>query len=113
MSKKRIWLSYDLGLRGDYPGLYTLLDGWDAKEIGNSAATFMFDFDGDDESLVEELKVKIQNGVSINSNSRIYVIRAVEDDYGKMKVVGSFLFGSRKYNPWDGYACKGESEVDN
>lgn len=28
--KKSLWLSYDFGMKGDYSGLYTLLDNHDA-----------------------------------------------------------------------------------
>ncbi len=36
MAKTAIWLSFDLGVRGDYKGLYHWLDQHDAKECGDS-----------------------------------------------------------------------------
>ena len=38
MSKARFWLSYDLGINGDYDGLYRWLDRQGAKECGSSMA---------------------------------------------------------------------------
>lgn len=35
-----IWLSYDLGLKGDYPGLYAFLDAQEARECGEGLAFF-------------------------------------------------------------------------
>jgi len=35
--KQTIWISYDLGLQGDYPGLYRWLDLHKAKECVNSS----------------------------------------------------------------------------
>lgn len=29
-----MWLGYDLGVKGDYPGLYAILDDHDAIECG-------------------------------------------------------------------------------
>ena len=36
--KKFIWLSYDLGIGGDYESLYSWLDNHEAKECGDSVA---------------------------------------------------------------------------
>jgi hypothetical protein len=33
-----MWMSYDLGVKGDYEGLYAWLDDHEAKECGNSVA---------------------------------------------------------------------------
>lgn len=30
----RVWLGYDLGVKGDYPGMYAFLDDHDAIECG-------------------------------------------------------------------------------
>ena len=43
-----VWMSYDLGVSGDYEGLYAWLDDHNAKECGNSVAwVFSFSYDGD------------------------------------------------------------------
>jgi hypothetical protein len=36
----RYWLSFDLGLQGDYDSLYAWLDKQGAQECGDSVATF-------------------------------------------------------------------------
>jgi hypothetical protein len=36
----RYWLSFDLGLQGDYDNLYAWLDKQGAQECGDSVATF-------------------------------------------------------------------------
>jgi len=32
--KKLIWIAFDLGVRGDYDGIYEFLDTHEAKECG-------------------------------------------------------------------------------
>ena len=36
MKTSTIWISYDLGVRGDYEGLYAWLDSHGAKECGDT-----------------------------------------------------------------------------
>ena len=36
--QRSIWLSYDLGVRGDYEGMYSWLENHAAKECGSSVA---------------------------------------------------------------------------
>ncbi len=50
--KKTIWLSYDLGVKGDYEGLYAWLDDHGAIECGESVAFFNFEIKNE-ENLVE------------------------------------------------------------
>ena len=91
----RIWLSFDLGVRGDYSSLYAWLDDNEAEECGSSVATLRFEYDGD---LLESLKSEIENAMSLSKQSRIYV---VYKENGKSK--GKYIFGRRKRSPWDGY----------
>ena len=39
---KTVWLSYDLGVRGDYEGLFEFLAGAGAKECGSNLGVFSF-----------------------------------------------------------------------
>ena len=106
--KKGYWLSYDLGIKGDYTGLYTFLDAVEARECGDSIAYFQKDY-GDNflKALTEELK----NNVEISKTDRFYVVY-IEPTTNKAK--GKFLFGGRKRAPWEGYAGKSVStEEDN
>lgn len=106
--KKAIWLSYDLGIKGDYTGLYTFLDSVGAKECGDSIAFFQKDYGSD---LLVNLKKDIERYVQIAKTDRIYVVY-IEKSSNKAK--GKFLFGVRKRAPWEGYAAEGAStEEDN
>ena len=90
-----VWMSYDLGVTGDYESLYAWLDEHNAKECGNSVAWFSFSHAGD---VLASLKAEIENAVSLNRRSRIYVIYR---DNGETK--GRFIIGGRKSPPWDGF----------
>ncbi|HZL26239.1 MAG TPA: hypothetical protein VFC39_06880 [Acidobacteriaceae bacterium] len=98
---KRFWLSYDLGLRGDYSGLYQWLDGKDAKECGDSIATFLSD------RTQEEIEGQIKETVGDDApRARVYLIAPAGD--GKFN--GKFLIGRRKSSPpWAGFL---ETAVD-
>ena len=100
--KKAIWISYDLGIGGDYDGLYRWLANHKAVECGDGLAFFNY-VPKNIESLLEELKGEIEDCVRVNNKTRIYCIRKEGDS---MK--GTFLFGARKGNPWEGYG-----DVDN
>ena len=93
--KQLIWLSYDLGVGGDYEGLYSWLDDQKARECGNGVACMMVTYDG---TLLETLRDELMKNVSLNKKSRIYV---TYKDGEKRK--GRFIFGRRKQPPWEGY----------
>lgn len=97
--EKTIWLVYDLGVTGDYSGLYTWLDDLNAKEIGNNAAVLTYQYKT---KLLEELKSDLISQISFNENDRIYLIHKV-DDNGTSKVAGEFIIGNRKAAPWVGF----------
>jgi len=96
--KKAIWISFDLGVRGDYEGLYAWLDSKGAIECGSSFAFFNYDVSGD---IVEILKKEINEHVDITKKTRIYII--FKDSTTK-KMKGKFIFGARKAAPWTGYS---------
>ena len=57
----RVWLSYDLGIKGDYAALYIWLDEHKALECGDSIATFFWDnIPNIKESIKESLKNAIE-----------------------------------------------------
>ena len=106
--KKLFWLSYDLGLKGDYDSLYRWLDTQAAKECGNSIASFWFEYD---RNYLEELESSLIDALNIGKNDRLYVIwRNV--DMEKTSVKGKFLVGKRKSAPWEGYADGFEDVTD-
>jgi len=108
---KAIWISYDLGIKGDYPNLYAWLDNHDAKEAGNSVAFLNYKVTGTDEKVLEKLKRDLMKSVSFKRGDRIYVMR-MRTDKGLNKVSGKFIVGNRKASPWEGYGQKGEDIID-
>lgn len=105
MSKSAIWLSYDLGVNGDYEGMYSWLDSHGAKECGSSVAYLKdYEFEGD---LPASLKKDVSETVALNRRSRVYVIFK---DNGRMR--GRYLIGKRKAPPWSGYGSEAEQEYD-
>ena len=79
----RFWLSYDLGLRGDYQPLYQWLDELQAEECGDSVATFVSE--DSREKLAKSLKRIAKSG------GRFYLIGRNQ----KGKFVGGFVAGRR------------------
>lgn len=104
--KRTIWISYDLGVRGDYEGIYTWLDEHEAEECGDSLALLKYEFSGD---LIEDLKKDIKDSVELTKKTRIYVIWR---DAKTKKMKGRFIFGTRKSPPWTGYATGEEGLED-
>jgi len=108
--KKLIWMSYDLGLKGDYENLYDWLDSHQAKECGDNLAAFEFEFEHD---LLKELAEDLKTKVQLDKANRIYVIYPYSDSPGScMRRKGKFLFGKRKPAPWSGYATRYEEDID-
>lgn len=105
--KTGLWMSYDLGVQGDYPNLYEWLDDLDAVECGNSVAYFKYEYTSL-ENLLDELKRDLTKRVSLNPQNRIYVVFRKNDG----SFAGRFIFGKRKANPWEGYSKQGETEED-
>ena len=103
--KKTIWISYDLGVRGDYEGIYTWLDEHKAKECGDSIALLKYEFSG---SLIECLKKDTKDSIDLTKKARIYVIWR---DSTTKRMKGRFIYGTRKSPPWTGYAS-GEEELE-
>lgn len=84
----RYWLSFDLGLRGNYESLYAWLDANEAKECGDNVATFK----------IEKTRDQIKDELSkiLDEKARIYLID---------RKSGLFILGRRKLAaPWAGYA---------
>ena len=105
MKNTFIWISYDLGVTGDYEGLYAWLDNLGAKECGSGMAFVKnFEFEGD---LIGTLKSEIKDHVSLTKRTRIYILH---DTNGPP--TGQFIFGRRKSSAWAGYGDDPEQELD-
>ena len=103
--KSLIWLSFDLGVRGDFEGVYSFLDAHNAKECGDNLAAFWFEYKRD---LVAELTKEIKQCISIDRRTRIYALFPSP----KGKHTGRFIIGKRKAPPWAGFAPSGVDEED-
>jgi hypothetical protein len=95
---KTIWLSYDLGVKGDYQRLYAWLDNHKAKECGDSLAVINYEV-RDGEDLPDKLKQDLQANVTFARTDRVYVIWKTTENLNK----GRFIIGRRKASPWQGY----------
>ena len=103
--KKTIWMTYDLGLRGNYSALFTFLDNHKAIECGNGTAYFLYENENNlnSEDLIQKLKNELEEMVAPSTSDRIYIIWRDNENSG---VKGRFLFGSRKTPPWVGYSTE-------
>src|SRR5689334_10828031 len=63
-----LWMSYDLGVKGDYEGLYAWLDDHGAAECGNSVAFLRYEYSAD---FLSELKEDIARHVNLDKRDRI------------------------------------------
>ncbi len=105
-TNKTFWLSYDLGLKGDYEGLYQWLDEHQAKECGSALAMFKRDVNGT--TFIEDIEEELTSAVKFKDGDRIYLIWR---DGALNK--GKFVVGGRKRSPWEGYASAFENtQVD-
>ena len=104
--KISVWMSYNLGIKGDYNGLYQWLDNHNGMECGNGTAFLKYEYQND---FFSELKSDLQKTVEIKGTDRIYI---VYNDAENKNTVGKFLFGNRKAAPWTGYAPLNETVED-
>jgi hypothetical protein len=100
-----VWISYDLGVRGDYESLYGWLDSKHAEECGDSTAVLKYICNGD---IANSLKEELEKSISITRRTRVYVIYR---DGKSNNYKGRFIFGGRKTAIWSGYAY-GPASVD-
>jgi hypothetical protein len=104
--KKAVWLSFDLGIKGDYEGLYQWLDAHGAVECGDSVAFFKLESDGAD--LPGEVKKSLEESIEVDAKTRVYIVYRRNDK----SMRGTFLLGQRKAPPWAGSAPGAATEED-
>jgi len=103
--KRFVWLSFDLGVKGDYEGMYRWLDYHGAKECGDSMAYFEYEYSG---NFREAIKKDLNSNVQLDQRrNRIYIVWKS----GTM-VTGRFIVGSRRSAPWAGYSGAEEESDD-
>jgi len=95
-TSRPVWLSYDLGLKGDYEGLYAWLDDHEAMECGDSVAYFRYAYSKDP---MAELEEELKKTITFTNATRLYAI--IVDPKTK-RTHGRFLVGSRRPAPWVG-----------
>jgi hypothetical protein len=108
--KKSVWISYDLGIKGDYQGLYSWFDDHNAIECGNSVAYIQYEVKKEI-NLISELKTDLEINVDFKPGDRIYVVSRGALSEGK-PVRGEFIIGKRKSNPWEGYGSKTDDTIE-
>ncbi|WP_300726044.1 hypothetical protein [uncultured Bacteroides sp.] len=96
---KTYWLSYDLGVGGDYESLYSWLDNHKAKPCGDSVAYFKYQYE-EGENPDEKLKNELLDCLDLKGGNKLYLIRRKEDG---SSILGSFIYGTRSAAPWVGY----------
>jgi len=97
----RHWISFDLGLRGEYEFLSSWLDSLNAKECGPNVATFKSN------KTRAQLAKEILELVDPQRKPRIYMMNMHEG--------GKWIIGRRTISPWTGFGQIGsesESESD-
>jgi hypothetical protein len=104
--KTAVWISYDLGIRGNYAGLYAWLDEHDAKECGESVAFINYAHNG---NLREKITTEIKQALQNETGARIYLIYR---DHKSNKNKGAFIIGGRRASPWTGYSSKNVDNID-
>ncbi len=101
IKRKAVWLSFDLGVQGDYESLYRWLDAKEAEECGDNLAFLKLPFEADVEHFAGHVKAQLQGAIKVDAKTRIYLIFK-----GEKGNSGQFLFGQRRAPPWSGYAPK-------
>jgi len=100
-----IWISFELGIDGDYENLYRWLDAHNAVECGDNLAYIKkYQYNTD---LLKEIKPDLKTNVKLRKKDRIYLLFKREDGAH----AGRFIFGGRKPSPWEGYAARYEEEA--
>ena len=115
MKKITVWFTYDLGVGGDFRGLYSWLDDKEAKECGNNNARFEYSFPdhiSTNKGLLKSVKEDLEKEkVSFTAGNRIYIIfQSLEASDGR--AVGGWVIGKRKASPWEGYGTKATDTID-
>lgn len=88
MPIRSIWLSYDLGLQGEYASLYQWLDAHGAKECGDSTALVNVEYS-------KSLKDELARSIDSNKKTRIYIVYC-DQDTGKIKGSSYLAAGERR-----------------
>jgi len=84
MMKHFVWISFDLGVKGDYEGMYAWLDSKGAKECGDSLACLRYEHESND--LLEDVKKDLNANVSVLQKSLDYTVDSFSINLGKKNI---------------------------
>lgn len=93
--KQKIWLNWDLGINGDYDGLYMWLDKHKAKSCGDAFA--VVEFEAEFSPMADSLYASLINAVTLRKTDVIYAVYKEGNS-----IIGKFIYGSRKRGDWFG-----------
>jgi hypothetical protein len=99
VSADTVWLTFDLGVYGDYKGLYAWLDAHGANGCGEAVAVLTYRCQG---SIPDRLREDLKKNISIDEHTSIYVIYR---DPATNENRGKFIFGERRTPAWTGYSA--------
>jgi hypothetical protein len=100
--EKAVWISFDLGLKGDYQSLFQWLDKHQAVECGRNLAFLNVVVDKNI-PLADFIKDDLTKFVAFNESDRIY-LTWLDNSENQPKIKGEFIIGKRTRSTWEGYA---------
>ncbi|MBI4645118.1 MAG: hypothetical protein HY738_00635 [Bacteroidia bacterium] len=104
MSITKLWISFDLGVNGNYEAMYRWLDNHGALECGDNFAFIpKYKYQG---IVLDYLRRDIERNIRLRKGvDRIYM-------FSSSPLKASFVVGNRKRAPWTGYGVSGISGLD-
>ena len=115
MKKITIWLIYDLGVGGDFQGIYSWLDDNAAIECGNNNAFLKYSYPDNIETekdFIKHITNELKSKIDFKPGNRVYIVKKSLDKGNEDKIAGSFIIGKRKASPWEGFGTKTENSID-
>jgi len=100
--ENRYWISFDLGLMGDYSHFYEWLDTHNAEECGAGTAAIVSMKSLD--AIVAEMKEILRD----TPRARAYILSKLPDG----RFGGKFVVGGRRKAPWAGFAVRASDTVE-
>jgi hypothetical protein len=111
--KKTIFITFELGMRGDYESLYKWLDEKKAEERGYGVAIikeYVIDTSiKKDIDFLRLVKKELTQKVSFGNTDRVYMIW---NGFENNLIKAGFIYGKAKQAPWTGFAEKDIDTID-
>ena len=98
----RYWISFDLGLMGDYSHFYEWLDAQNAEECGSGTAAIV------STKSLDRIVTEIRDVLKETPRARVYLLSKLPDG----KFGGKFVIGGRRKAPWAGFAVRASDVVE-